>query len=433
MSEEISFRQAACFSLVDCNNFYVSCERVFDPKLGQIPTVVLSNNDGNVIARSQEAKDLGIKMGEPFFKIKLLVKEHGIRYFSSNYTLYGDMSRRVMQTLEQLAPKVETYSIDEAFLDLSGMKRFDLTAFGRMVRHTILQWIGLPVSVGIGPTKTLAKLANHIAKKDLSLNGVFDITDPTIQDERLAQIEVGEIWGVGRRYADKLQEHDIVTAQDFRKAPCAWIRQIMTVVGERTHLELNGFSCIPLEEAPLQKKSIACTRAFGETTCLFEDLKEAVISYTTRAAQKLRDHELLASNITIFIHTNPFNLKERQYSNSTILKLAFPSSDTRELTAYALQGLMRIYREGFQYHKAGVIFQELVPPWARQPNLFEHLEAERSERLMQALDQVNAKFGRNSLYLAGMGKPQHQKWATKQDHLSQRYTTNKDELPVVQA
>ena len=311
------------FALVDCNNFYASCERVFNPAIVRRPVIVLSNNDGCVIARSNEAKAIGFNMGEPFFKVRDLAARHGVAVFSSNYTLYGDMSSRVMQTLAQFTPQLEIYSIDEAFLNLSGFASAQLDAHAAAIRHTVRQWTGIPVSVGIGPTKTLAKAANHLAKKVSAANGVWIIDTPEQRQESLSRLAIGDVWGIGRQWATFLEAHGIRTALEFSQQPDSWIRAHLNVVALRTATELRGTSCIPLELAPPPRKGLVVSRMFGHKPTAFEPISQALIAYVTRAAEKLRRDRLTARHMQVFLHNSPFG-KEAYVSHATAFPLPGP-------------------------------------------------------------------------------------------------------------
>ena len=419
------------FALVDCNNFYASCEKLFDPKLASKPVVVLSNNDGCVVARSAEVKALGIPMGVPWFKIQKEAKQYGIVAFSSNYALYADMSNRVVEVLGQFTPSLEVYSIDESFLDLSGFNR-DLVEYGQEIRQRIQQWLGLAVCVGIAPSKTLAKLANHCAKKGLAgSGGVCDFTTMTESQvsQLFAGIEVGEVWGVGRKIEARLADIGITTVLQLREADPDLIRSKFSVVLERTVRELHGVSCLDLEEVAPDKQQIMCSRSFGQYVYDRDQLEEVVASYVARAAEKLRKQASLAGALMVFIRTNPFNPKEPQYQRSMTIPLPEATADTRVLVMWALKGLKRIYRPGFAYQKAGVMLSELRPKAMAQVSMFADLEDDRGQRLMATLDVINQRWGRGTLRSAaeGMEKP----WQMKRQRLSPSYTTDWDGLPMV--
>jgi len=418
------------FALVDCNNFYASCEKLFRPDLKDTPVVVLSNNDGCVVARSREAKSLGIKMGVPVFQIKAEIQRHGILAFSSNYALYADLSSRVMRTLEEMAPRVEVYSIDEAFLDLTGIESaLSLVEFGQQVRERIGHWIGITVCVGIAPTKTLAKLANHAAKKYPATQGVVDLTNPDRQRRLLALVPVDDVWGVGRRLSKRLNALGITTALDLANASPRAIRDQFSVVLERTVRELNGESCIELEEIPPTKKQIVCSRSFGVKVKHFELLREAVCEYATRATEKLRKVQQQAKVLTVFIRTSPFKDNEPQYSNSASGELLIPSYDTRDFIELANHLLKRIWKDGFRYAKAGVMLSDFYDPGMFQPGLFDDVSTRsNSQQLMSVLDTIN-QSGAGKVFFAGQGTKKD--WSMKREHLSPAYTTRWDQLPRV--
>lgn len=418
------------FALVDCNNFYASCEKLFRPDLKDTPIVVLSNNDGCVVARSREAKTLGIKMGVPAFQIKADLQRHGILAFSSNYALYADLSSRVMHTLEEMAPRVEVYSIDEAFLDLTGIESaVSLEEFGQQVRKRIGQWIGITVCVGIAPTKTLAKLANHAAKKYVATQGVVDLTNPDRQRRLLALVPVNDVWGVGKRLSKRLQALGITTALDLANASPRAIRDQFSVVLERTIRELNGESCIELEEIPPTKKQIVCSRSFGEKVTQLELLHEAVCEYTTRATEKLRKEQQQAKMLTVFIHTSQFADNGPQYSNSASGELLSPSDDTRDFLELANHLLKHIWKDGFRYAKAGVMLSDFYDPGIFQLELFDEASSRsNSQQLMSVLDNIN-QSGAGKVFFAGQGLKKE--WAMKREHLSPAYTTRWDQLPRV--
>ncbi|WP_369075087.1 translesion error-prone DNA polymerase V subunit UmuC [Vibrio cholerae] len=418
------------FALVDCNNFYASCEKLFRPDLKDTPVVVLSNNDGCVVARSREAKLLGIKMGVPVFQIKAEMQRHGILAFSSNYALYADLSSRVMRTLEEMAPRVEVYSIDEAFLDLTGIESaISLVEFGQQVRERIGHWIGITVCVGIAPTKTLAKLANHAAKKYPATQGVVDLTNPDRQRRLLALVPVDDVWGVGRRHSKRLNALGITTALDLANASPRAIRDQFSVVLERTVRELNGESCIELEEIPPTKKQIVCSRSFGVKVTHFELVREAVCEYATRATEKLRKEQQQAKVLTVFIRTSPFKDNEPQYSNSASGELLIPSCDTRDFIELANHLLKRIWKDGFRYAKAGVMLSDFYDSGMFQPGLFDDVSTRsNSQQLMSVLDTIN-QSGAGKVFFAGQGTKKD--WSMKREHLSPAYTTRWDQLPRV--
>lgn len=417
------------FALIDCNNFYTSCERVFNPRLVGKPVVVLSNNDGCVIARSNESKRLGITMGAPLFKIQELIERERVEVFSSNYTLYGDMSRRVMETLETFTPAVETYSIDEAFLNLSGIAHEGtLTDLGHKIRDRVYKWTGIPVSVGIAETKTLAKIANRLAKKSDKAKGVLDLVGSEYRECALSRTPVNDVWGIGRQYAKLLTSRGITTALDLSRADANWARSQMSVVGARTVMELRGVSCLPLEFLPPSKKSVTVSRSFGTDVENLGDMREAVSHFASRAAEKLRANRLVAGVMMVFVSTNRFK-DDPQYANSAYVSMPFASDDTRELVRCAHRGLDRIYVEGYRYKKAGVTLAEILPVESLQHSFFDGREHERSKRLMAAMDAVNRKLGRGTLRIAASGL--RQMWMTRSERRSPLYTTKlRDVLTV---
>ena len=421
---------SSIFALVECNNFYASCEKLFRPDLANVPIVVLSNNDGCVVARSKEAKALGIKMAVPVFQIQGQIQQHDIQLFSSNYALYADLSCRVMTILEGLAPRVEVYSIDEAFLDLSGLgSTVSLLEFGQNIKETVAQWVGLSVCVGIAPTKTLAKLANHAAKKYPATDGVVDLTKYERQQRLLAITPVTDIWGVGRRIGKRLEMMGIQTALDLSKCSPATIRDSFSIVLERTVRELNGECCLDLEELPPTKQHIMSSRSFGSRITTLEQMSEAIAQYTARAAEKLRQENQQAKMLTVFVQTSQFKEGQKTYSNSATGELILPSSDTRELNVLAMQLLKRVWREGYSYSKSGVMLSDFYDNNAYQPGLFDDVEKRpNSTRLMAVLDEINQK-GLGKLFLAREGISNS--WSMKREYLSPGYTTRWADLPRV--
>ena len=409
------------FALVDCNNFYASCERVFDPRLERRPIVVLSNNDGCVIARSNEAKALGIAMGEPAFKKEDVYAKHNVAVFSSNFALYGDMSQRVMRTLAQHSAAMEIYSIDEAFLDCSGLTADGLDRFGSQLRKTVKQWTGIPVSIGVAPTKTLAKVANHIAKRLPDNSGVCVLEKEETIEYCLKKLPVEKLWGVGRRYALFLRSWGINTAWDLRRMPEGWVKENMTVVGLRLQKELKGEPCIPMEHNPQKKKEICTSRSFGTMVTELDELKQAVSMYATRCAEKLRTQNSCTNLVNVFLHTNPFRPDLPQYKNVRLVRLPVASNSTLTIVQSALRGLESIYRKGYQYKKAGVIVSGLVPSNTIQYNLFHSTDEDRHMRLMNAMDTVNDREGRDILRVAEQGFDR--RWTLRQERLSPCYTT----------
>ena len=410
------------FALVDCNSFYASCERVFRPDLRDKPVVILSNNDGCIVALTKEAKELGLVRGEPYFKIPVDIRKE-LSIFSSNYSMYGDISHRVMDILAEFSPKAEIYSIDESFLDLTGMN-IDLTEYGRTIRKKVKWGTGIPVSVGIAKTKTLAKLANHIVKKREKFNGVLDLSDEKNIDKYLAMVKVSSIWGIGRKLSAKLERQNIITAKDLKYTSDGWIqRNLGGVVGIRTVWELRGISCIPLETVSATNKSIVSSRSFGKPVETLQGLKEAVSSYISIGAKKLRDQKTVASALTVYISTNRFK-DEPQYRNSITYKTPTPTSSTIELTEYALNLLERIYRDGYKYKKAGIMLDGIVPNNAIQYNLF--TPEKFGVEVDNALDAVNKKWGRNALFTASSGI--NRKWSMRREFVSPSYTTSWNDI-----
>ena len=418
------------FALADANNFYASCERVFNPGLHEKPIVVLSNNDGCIIARSNEAKAIGIKMGEPFYRAKALIQQHKVQVFSANFALYGDLSGRVMSALNEFTPDMEIYSVDEAFLDLTGFKTQDLGAYGRRIKMSVQQWTGIPVSIGIAETKTLAKIANRISKKSQKANGVLNLAFSKYQEQALQTVAVEDVWGVGLQYAERLHRNGIHTALDLKNSDDAWIMKTFPVPLMRTVQELRGVSCLSLEEAP-PHKTIICSRSFAELENDLGKLKESVAAYTAHAAERLRKEGLATQRISVFIHTNRFRQSQPQYTNSAAVSLGTASNDTSELIQAAHRALEHIYQEEYAYHKAGVILLDLVPACTVQRNFFDLIDREKSGALMRALDRVNTDFGTGALRYAAEGlRP---RWRMKQEYKSKRYTTCWTELAEVKA
>ena len=419
------------FALVDCNNFYASCERVFQPRLEGKPIVVLSNNDGCVIARSNEAKALGIEMGAAYFKIEKNLKRMGVAVFSSNYALYGDLSRRVMQVLATFAPAMEVYSIDECFLDLAGMNR-DLTKYGLEIARTVRRFTGIPVSVGIAPTKTLAKVANRMAKKGKSPAGpALEWSTLASQRDALAALPVEDVWGIGGRWGAKLRALGIANALALAEADPGRLRKLFGVVMERTCRELGGVSCLPLELVQPPRQQIMVSRSFGEKLHRRDDLMAAVTAFATRAGEKLRAQRLRASAVNVFIHTSPFDTTGAHYANSSTAGLDRPTRDSGILVTCAVQGLDRIYREGFAYQRAGVMLLDLAIENAEQRLLFAETpnDSERSNRLMDALDRINRTRGRGAVHYAGEGLGE--RWRMRQKLKSAASTTGWAGVPGV--
>lgn len=407
-------------ALIDCNNFYVSCERVFAPELRTRPVVVLSNNDGCVIARSEEAKSLGITMGAPLFQVEDLIERENVAVFSSNYTLYGDMSSRVMEALTYFSPELEVYSVDEAFLDL------ETESAAEEIRAKIYRWTGLPVSIGIAPNKTLAKIANRTAKK--TGRGIFSLSDKTLQTEILAKMPVSDIWGIGYNSAKKLKALGIETALQLKEMDRRWARKLLTVVGARLVEELNGKICLPLELAPPPKKSITCSRSFGQLIASIEELHEALDDYLVKACEKLRKQNLTANAVTVFLNTNRFS-KLPQYSNSKTVELANATSSTIELRRWTKRILNEIYRENFFYKKVGVILQGLQPERSETVRLYDEKQYEKEKRLCRAIDRLSRRFGRGTVKFGS--RKTHRSWHMLCERKSNHYTTSlKDVLQI---
>lgn len=417
-------------ALIDANSFYASCEQVFRPELIGRAVVVLSNNDGCVVARSAEAKALDIAMGEPWFQVERRLRARAVTALSSNYALYADMSRRLMRLLARFAPRQEIYSIDECFLDLTGLTE-EPTAIGQRIRATAQRWTGLPVCVGIGPTKTLAKLANRLAKQEPSWMGVADLgawPEPEL-DRRLAELPSAAIWGIGPRLAARLEALGLRTALDLKRAEPRLIRRRFSVVLERTILELRGIPCLDLEDIVPDKRQIQSSRSFGTPVTELAELAEAVTAYVGRAAEKLRAQSSEAGAVYVMLRTNLFRADEPRYDASRVMILPEPSADTRRLAQAARQGLRKLYRPGYRYAKAGIMLLDLVPASARQADLWSDPErVEQGQRLMGVMDRINRDYGRDTIRLAGAGLAR--RWAMRQAHRSPRYTTRWDELPI---
>ena len=415
------------FALVDCNNFYVSCERVFNPKLEGKPVVVLSNNDGCIIARSEEAKKLGLKMAEPSFKKDKFLKDNGVHIFSSNYTLYGDMSARVTETLSHFVPEIEIYSIDEAFLNLTGFSG-DLEKLSFEIVKTVRKNTGIPISIGIGPTKTLAKIANKAAKQT---GGIFIIKNDRHRDALIRNTAIEKIWGIGSRYAKLLQQNKVKTAYDFTLLDDTWLRLKMKVIGLRIKHELIGKSYLRLDLIIHPKKAIATTRAFGKKTSKLVIISEAVSTYAVRCAEKLRKQHSVANLLTVFIHTDPFNPNEPQINNSKTISLPVATNNNFELVKYALICLNAIYSSDFRYKKAGVIVDGLQSETEVQCNIFDKTDRVKHRDLLLAVDKLNHEFGRDKVKLAVQGDGKE--WKLRQEKLSKRYTTRWKEIIEVKA
>ena len=422
--------QPKIIALADCNSFFVSCEKAFNPALARKPVVVLSGNDACVVSRSPEAKEIGIQMQAMGTAIKALVDSKGLYIFSHNPALYRDMSRRVMQTLAHFCPVVEVYSVDEAFLDLTGFRHLDLLDYGKQMRQTVDQWTGIPVSIGIAPTKTLAKIANHLAKADPTTGGVVDLTDNSNLARILAEIPVGQVWGIGRQTAEKLQSRGIRTALQLQQADSNWIRRKFNVVVLRTVLELGGMACLPVETTSDPRQGMMVTRCFGRPVTELEEMKQAIATHTSRLAEKLRQEGLAAQQLIISMRTNRYAATP-QYEAAQEVPLQTPSNRTDILLSVALPAAVSIFQSGYQYYKAGVSAPILVEANAVQPSLFDPSPDENGQRLMQVMDQINRRFGSGQIKYAAVGLKQE--WKSRVAYPSQRYTTCWDELPIVQA
>jgi DNA polymerase V len=417
----------SALALIDGNSFYCSCERVFDAKLEKRPVIVLSNNDGCAVARTNEAKALGIKMGQPYFQIKDLCEREGVVAMSSNYALYGDMSRRMNAVYQRFSPDVEIYSIDESFIDVSRLPVKDRTAWASDLRATTRQWTGIPTCVGIGPTKTLAKLANKAAKKLAS--GVLDLSDPAEQARVMADFPIADVWGIGPANQLKLGALGIRYAGEVRDMDPKLARQLMTVVGERIVPELNGRPCIALETVAPQRKGCAVTRSFGKRVTGRVEMEQAVAGYATRLGEKLRRHNLATDHVTVFMHTSPFDDGEPQRSVSMTVSISEATNDSLQLIKAARRAVDHLWQSGFRYSKAGVITQDLVARPILQRALFDNLDHERAAKVMAAMDEANRRWGRATVVPASVGVASKLTFTTKFEMRSPRYTTRWDELP----
>ena len=416
-------------ALIDCNSFYASCERVFNPKLLGKPIVVLSNNDGCIITRSTEAKALGIKMGEPYFKVKNVIKKNNVKVFSSNYALYGDMSQRVMEILLGFSPDVEIYSIDEAFLSLKGFKNYELLTYCKHIRKTIKQWAGIPVSIGVSSTKTLSKIANHLAKKNNAYEGVCILKKKEKINEALQETEIEDVWGIGRSLSKFLKKYNVCNAKQFSLLERGWVRKNMGVVGERIQLELHGVSCLGVELLPSPQKSCCVSRSFRRPIEKIEELEESIANYASRVAEKIREEDLITQSMSIFVLTNHFNKKEKQYSNSIKLQLDYPTSDSKQIVKRAVEGVKRIYKKGFRYKKAGIILYELHNSSSVRGLL--DYDRSGSDSLMKSLDEINYRYGSSTLRLAAEGIKKG--WQMRREKVSPCYTTSFDQLLIVKS
>ena len=410
------------YALVDCNNFYVSCERVFNPSLIGKPVIVLSNNDGCAISRSDEAKAIGIEMGAVPHLMKDRIEQHGVKMFSSNYTLYGDMSDRVMKTLASFVPRIEIYSIDEAFLDMSNMPFTDLLQLGSTIRSTIFKNTGIPVCVGIAPTKALAKMANRYAKKRNKAVGVHWAANQYLIDEMLEYTEVGDVWGIGRQYALMLNRNGIKTAMQFINAPEDFVRSTMSVVGLRLHNELKGIPSIAWEFEPPAKKNICTGRSFGSMITDKQIIKQAMSNYAATCALKLRNQQSAAQEVKVFVHTNPHRTQDQQYFRSVVIRFETATNSTTEIIKYALKGFEIIFKEGIKYMKCGVELRGFVPEESVQLNLFSGIDNTKNKKAVMALDKVNKAMGKDLVRFGIQGF--EKSFKARAAHLSPCYTTN---------
>ena len=410
-------------ALIDCNSFYVSCERLFNPKIKNVPVVVLSNNDGCVISRSTEAKKLGIKMGEPYFKVKELVRKNNVQIFSSNYSLYGDLSRRVMKVLKGFSDKIEIYSIDEAFIDLSHIKDENIEDYGKKIRERVLKWTGIPTSVGISFTKTLSKVANHVAKKNKT--GVIFLKDNI--DDVLKNFDISDIWGVGRQLSKLYIKNGINNAYKLKNISNSWVKKSTNVLGAKTVMELRGIPCINLETEETKRKSCCVSRSFGRKVESLNKLKESITTHCLNAAEKIRNDNQTTRSITVFIRTSPFDKNRKYYSNSLTIDLPVATNNSLELVKVAIEGLKKIYKYGYFYQKAGVILSKLSEAGEKNLNLLTPILENKSQTLMKAIDVTNAKYGRNVISVAQAGI--NNSWKMRREHSSKIDTASFDSLP----
>ena len=413
-------------ALVDCNSFYVSCERLFNPKIRKKPVVVLSNNDGCIVSRSNEAKALGIKMGEPYFKAKDIIVKNNVQVFSSNYSLYGDLSRRVMRTLKRFNSDIEIYSIDEAFIDLSNFPDNEIEKVAQEIRSTVLQWTGIPTSIGVAKTKTLSKVANHIAKKKQS--GITSFIGVENIDPLLEKVDINDVWGVGRQLTKFYHKNGIYNAKQLKNKSNTWIKKSSNVLGSRTAMELRGISCIDLEKTKSKRKSCVVSRSFGQRVEKYQELKEAVAGYCLNASEKIRSESLNAKSITVFIRTSPFQSRFGYYSNSKTIDFPIATSDSIEIVKTALTALESIFKNGYRYQKAGVLLSGLSED-TKNKNLFSTEKDEKIKCLMKSIDNTNYRYGRSSISLASAGV--QKRWNLKREHSSKIDTSDFYCLPTI--
>ena len=423
-----SIQRTRKLALVDCNSFYVSCERLFNPRIRRKPVVVLSNNDGCIISRSNEAKALGIKMGEPYFKAKDIIVKNKVEVFSSNYSLYGDLSRRVMRTLKRFNSEIEVYSIDEAFLDLSNFLDSEVEKVGKEIRETVLQWTGIPTSIGIAKTKTLSKIANHIAKKKQS--GVTSLIGIENLDPVLEKIEINDVWGVGRQLTKFYQKNGIYNAKQLKNKSNTWIKKSSNVLGSRTAMELRGIPCINLETTQTKRKSCVVSRSFGKRIEKFQELKEAVANYCLNASEKIRSESLVAKAITVFVRTSPFQRNFGYYSNAKTIDFPIATNNSIETVKTAVNILEKVFKNGYQYQKAGVMLTGLRNDDGRK-NLFSSEKDEKIDSLMRSIDNTNYRYGRSTLSLASAGV--QKKWNMRRQYSSKIDTADFYCLPKIKA
>ena len=412
-------------ALIDCNSFYVSCERLFNPKIQKVPVVVLSNNDGCVISRSTEAKRIGIKMGEPYFKVKELVKRNNVQIFSSNYALYGDLSRRVMKVLKGFSDKIEIYSIDEAFIDLTHVKNELAEEYGKKIRERVLKWTGIPTSVGISNTKTLSKVANHVAKKNKA--GVVHLKDNI--DEVLKNFNISDVWGVGKQLSKLYLKNGIDNALKLKNISNSWVKKSTNVLGAKTVMELRGIPCIQLDTEEAKRKSCCVSRSFGKKVESLEKLKESITTHCLNAAEKIRNDKQTTRSITVFIRTSPFDKNRKYYSNSLTIDLPIATNNSLELVKTAIEALKRIYKYGYFYQKAGVILSKLNEAGEKELNLLTPILEKKSQKLMKAMDLTNSKYGRNVISVAQAGI--NNSWKMRREHSSKIDTASFDSLPKI--
>ncbi len=423
-----SIQHTRKLALVDCNSFYVSCERLFNPRIRKKPVVVLSNNDGCIISRSNEAKALGIKMGEPYFKAKNIIIKNKVEVFSSNYSLYGDLSRRVMRTLKRFNSEIEVYSIDEAFIDLSNFPDNEVEKVGREIRETVLQWTGIPTSIGIAKTKTLSKIANHIAKKKIS--GVTNLIGIENIDPILEKIDINDVWGVGKQLTKFYQKNGIYNAKQLKNKSNTWIKKCSNVLSSRTAMELRGIPCINLEITQTKRKSCVVSRSFGKRIETFQELKEAIANYCLNASEKIRSESLVAKAITVFVRTSPFQRNYGYYSNAKTIDFPIATNNSIETVKIAISILEKIFKNGYQYQKAGVMLTGLSNDDVKK-NLFSSEKDEKIKNLMQSIDNTNYRYGRSTLSLASAGV--QKKWNMRKQYSSKIDTADFYCLPKIKA